>query len=291
MKLVCIPAFDEEKTIGEIVKKSLQHADKVIVCDDGSKDNTATIARQNGAQVISHTKNQGYGAAIITLFEAARKENADSMVTIDGDGQHDPDQIPLLLDTISEHNVDVVIGSRFLNKRSDSPGYRKRGIKIITSASNFGTDFKVTDAQSGFRAYSKNAINSIHPTETGMSISTEILLKISNKGLSLAEVPISISYEGDTSSQNPVPHGIMVLMNTLRFISVKHPIPFYGFPGIALVIIGSITGYQFMDAYLNKQVVFLGSLMASIILFLLGAILCVTAIILFSMATLMRERE
>ena len=291
MKLVCIPAFDEEKTIGEIVKKSLQHADKVIVCDDGSKDNTAKIARQNGAQVISHTKNQGYGAAIITLFEAARKENADSMVTIDGDGQHDPDQIPLLLDTISEHNVDVVIGSRFLNKRSDSPGYRKRGIKIITSASNFGTDFKVTDAQSGFRAYSKNAINSIHPTETGMSISTEILLKISNKGLSLAEVPISISYEGDTSSQNPVPHGIMVLMNTLRFISVKHPIPFYGFPGIALVIIGSITGYQFMDAYLNKQVVFLGSLMASIILFLLGAILCVTAIILFSMATLMRERE
>ena len=104
MKLVCIPAFDEEKTIGEIVKKSLQHADKVIVCDDGSKDNTAKIARQNGAQVISHTKNQGYGAAIITLFEAARKENADSMVTIDGDGQHDPDQIPLLLDTISEHN-------------------------------------------------------------------------------------------------------------------------------------------------------------------------------------------
>jgi len=290
MKLVCIPAYHEEKTIGDIVKKSLQYADKVIVCDDGSNDNTAKIARQSGAQIISHTKNQGYGSAIITLFEAARNENADIMVTIDGDGQHDPDQIPLLLDTISEHNVDVVIGSRFLDN-SKHPGYRKRGIKIITSASNLGTDFKVSDAQSGFRAYSKNAIDSIHPTETGMSISTEILQKISNKGLSLAEVPISISYEGDTSSQNPVPHGIVVLMNTLRFISVKHPIPFYGFPGIALVIIGSIMGYQFMDAYLNKQVVFLGSLMASVILFLLGAILCVTAIILFSMVTLMRERE
>lgn len=291
MKLVCIPAFDEEKTIGDIVKRSLQHADKVIVCDDGSKDNTAKIASQSGAQVISHTKNQGYGAAIMTLFDQARKENADIMITIDGDGQHDADQIPLLLDAISEHNVDVVIGSRFLNKSSDSPRYRKSGIKIITSASNFGTDFKVTDAQSGFRAYSKRAIESIHPTETGMSVSTEILLKISNKGLSLAEVPISISYGEDTSTQNPVPHGITVLMNTLKFISVKHPIPFYGFPGIALVIIGSVVGYNFLETYLNNNIVLLGSLMTSIILFLLGAILCVTAIILFSMATLMRERE
>ena len=291
MKLVCIPAFDEEKTIGDIVKKSLKYADKVIVCDDGSADKTAKVAKEAGAQVISHKKNEGYGAAIITLFEAARKENADIMVTIDGDGQHNPDQIPALVDALKEHNLDVVIGSRFLDRSTKSSGYRKRGIKIITSAANFGTDFKVSDAQSGFRAYSKNAIKSINPTEAGMSVSTEILLKISNKGLSLAEVPISVSYEGDTSSQNPVPHGLTVLMNTLRFISVKHPIPFYGFPGIALVIIGSIIGYQFLDAYLYKQTVFLGSLFASVILFLLGAILCVTAVILFSMATLMRERE
>jgi glycosyltransferase involved in cell wall biosynthesis len=291
MKLVCIPAFDEEKTIGDIVKKSLQYADKVIVCDDGSKDKTSKAAQESGAEVISHKTNQGYGAAIITLFERARKENADIMVTLDGDGQHDPNQIPLLIDTLTEHNLDVVIGSRFLDQSTKHTGYRKRGIKIITSASNFGTDFKLSDAQSGFRAYSKNAIESIRPTETGMSVSTEILLKISNKGLSLAEVPISVSYGDNTSTQNPVPHGVTVLMNTLKFISVKHPIPFYGFPGIVLVIAGAITGYQFLDAYLNKQVVFLGSLMSSIILFLLGAILCVTAIILFSMATLMRERE
>ncbi|MGI0010191.1 MAG: glycosyltransferase family 2 protein, partial [Nitrosopumilaceae archaeon] len=258
MKLVCIPAFDEEKTIGDIVKKSLQYVDKVIVCDDGSKDNTAKIAKENGAQVISHQKNEGYGAAITTLFEAARKENADIMITIDGDGQHNPDQIPLLIDALTEHNLDVVIGSRFLDQSTKHPAYRKRGIKIITSASNFGTDFKVSDAQSGFRAYSKNAIESIRPTETGMSISTEILLKISNKGLSLAEVPISISYEGDTSTQNPVPHGITVLMNTLKFISVKHPLVFYGLPGIVLAIIGSMMGYTFLDIYLNKKEVYLG---------------------------------
>ena len=291
MKIVCIPALDEEKFIGDVIKKSLQYADKVIVCDDGSKDNTAKIARQSGAQVISHKKNEGYGAAIITLFDYARKENADVVVTIDGDGQHNPDQIPLLVSTLQENNVDIVIGSRFLDKNSSTPGYRKSGIKIITSAANFATDFKVSDSQSGFRAYSKRAIESIRPTEKGMAVSTEILLKISNKGLSLAEVPISVSYGKDTSTKNPIQHGITVLMNTLKFISVKHPIPFYGFPGIALVIIGFIIGYQFLDAYLHRQVVFLGSLMAAIILFLVGTILSVTAVILFSMATLMREKQ
>ncbi|CUR50923.1 Glycosyltransferase, cell wall synthesis-related [Nitrosotalea devaniterrae] len=291
MKLVCIPAYNEEKIIGDIIKKSLQYADKVIVCDDGSADNTAKIARESGAQVISHKKNQGYGAAIITLFDAARKENSDIMITIDGDGQHDPEQIPILINTLQENNVDVVIGSRFLDGKSETPGYRKRGIKIITSTANFGADFKVTDSQSGFRAYSKKAIESIHPTETGMAVSTEILLKISNKGLSLAEVPISISYGNDTSTQNPVPHGIAVLMSTLKFISVKHPIPFYGFPGMALVIAGSIMGYQFLDVYLHSHIALLGSLFAAILLFLVGTILCVTAVILFSMATLIREKN
>ena len=171
MKLVCIPAFDEEKTIGDIVKKSLEHADKVIVCDDGSTDNTAKIARNCGAQVITHTKNQGYGAAIITLFEAARKENVEIMVTIDGDGQHNPDQIPLLVDALKEHNVDVVIGSRFLDNSTKHQGYRRHGIKIITSASNLGTDFKVSDSQSGFRAYSKNAIDSIDRKSTRLNSS------------------------------------------------------------------------------------------------------------------------
>ncbi|MHB8545708.1 MAG: glycosyltransferase family 2 protein [Nitrosotalea sp.] len=291
MKLVGIPAYNEESTIGDMVKRSLCHSDKVIVVDDGSSDNTAQVAKQSGATVISHQKNQGYGAAVITLFDRARQENADILTIIDGDGQHDPGQIPLLVNTLQENNVDVVIGSRFLDSKSGTPGYRKRGIKIITSAANFGTDFKVSDAQSGFRSYSKRAIESIHPTETGMSVSTEILLKISNKGLSVAEVPITVSYNGDTSTEHPVPHGIVVLMNTLKFVSVKHPIPFYGFPGVALVIIGSMLGYQFLDAYLNKQVIFLGSLMAAIILFLVGTILCVTAVILFSMATLIREKN
>ena len=272
-----------------MIKKSLPHVDKVVVCDDGSTDNTAKLAKDSGAIVISQ-KNQGYGAAIATLFEYARKENAEIMITLDGDGQHNPDQIPLLIDTITTHNVDVTIGSRFLDDTTKASGYRKAGIKIITSASNYGTNFKVSDSQSGFRAYSKDAIDAIHPTEQGMAVSTEILLKISNKGLSVAEVPITISYNGDTSEQHSVPHGVSVLMNTIKYVSIRHPIKFYGIPGLALIVAGIVLGGIFLDAYLNQQIIFYGSLLGSVVMFLLGAILSVTAIILFSMANLMRDR-
>jgi len=289
MKFACIPAYNEENNIATVVAKSLPHVDRVIVCDDGSTDNTAKVARDAGAIVITQT-NQGYGSAISSLFEYARKENAQIMVTLDGDGQHDPNQIPLLINTITTHNVDVVIGSRFLDDTTKAPGYRKTGIKIITSASNYGTNFKVSDSQSGFRAYSKNAIDAIHPTEQGMSVSTEILLKISNKGLSVAEVPITVSYEGETSSQHSVSHGVGVLVNTIKYVSIKHPLQFYGIPGVGLIIAGLVLGGIFLDAYLNQQTIFYGSLLGSVLLFLLGSILSVTAIILFSMANLIRDR-
>ena len=263
--------------------------DRVIVCDDGSTDDTAKVAREAGATVITQT-NQGYGAAISSLFDYARKENARIMVTLDGDGQHNPDQIPLLVDAISTHNVDVAIGSRFLDDSTKASGYRKTGIKIITSASNYGTNFKVSDSQSGFRAYSKDAIDAIHPTEQGMAVSTEILLKISNKGLSIAEVPITVSYEGDTSEKNSVSHGVGVLMNTIKYVSIKHPLQFYGIPGLGLIVAGIVLGGIFLDKYLNDGIIFYGSLLGSVILFLLGAILSVTAIILFSMANLIRDR-
>ncbi len=124
-----------------------------------------------------------------------------------------------------------------------------------------------------------------------MSVSTEILLKASNKGLSVAEVPITVSYEGETSTHKPVPQGIAVLMSTLKFISVKHPIRFYALPGIAFIITGLVFGIQFLDEYLSNQTIFYGSLFGSILLFLIGSILISTAIILFSMETLLRERK
>jgi glycosyltransferase involved in cell wall biosynthesis len=289
LKLACIPAYNEESYIESLVKSAKNHVDSVIVCDDGSTDNTAKIARNAGAVVISQS-NQGYGAAISTLFDYARRNNAKIMVTLDGDGQHNPEQIPLLIDAIISHGVDVSVGSRFLGD-SEASGYRKAGIKIITSAANYGTSLKISDSQSGFRAYSQKAIDAIHPTEQGMAVSTEILLKISNKGLSLAEVPISVTYGPDTSEHNSVSHGVSVLMNTLKYVSIKHPLKFYGIPGLFLTVAGVVLGGVFLEAYLNQQVVFYGSLLGAVVMFLLGAILSVTAIILFSMANLIRDSK
>ena len=290
MKLICIPAYNEETNIGKIIKNCKKFADKVVVCDDGSIDYTAELAKKEGAIVLQHKKNQGYGSAIATLFDYSRKENADVMVTIDADGQHDPNEIPLLFGAIEKHKVDVAIGSRFLND-NDTPAYRKAGIKIITSATNYSTNLKVSDSQSGFRAYSNLAINEIVPTETGMSVSTEILLKISNKGLSLAEVPITVSYDGDTSTQNPVSHGTSVFATTMKYVSIRHPLLFYGLPGIILFLSGIGLGMSFIDAYLYQQQIFYGSLFGSILLILIGAILSLAAVLLYSMANLMRDKN
>ena len=290
MNIVCIPAYNEEAKINDVVKKALLYVDKVVVCDDGSSDNTATVAKKAGAIVVSHKTNQGYGAAISTLFDYCRKNNVEIMVTLDGDGQHNPDQIPDLISVIIKHNVDVVIGSRSLKDDKNLPSYRKTGIKIITSTINSATNLKVTDSQSGFRAYSKTAIDLIRPTESGMSASTEILLKISNNGLSMAEVPITVSYTGDTSTEHPVTHGSHVIGTTLKYVSIKHPMYFYGIPGILLFISGLIMGVAFLDGYLDPVApkVLYGLILGSIISILLGSMMIITSILLFSMANLIR---
>jgi len=290
MNLVCIPALNAEKSIGKIVKKCLNHVDEVIVCDDGSSDNTATIARENGAEVISHEKNQGYGAALMTLFDQARKKDTDVMITLDADGQHDPNDIPLFLKKMKENKSDIVIGSRFLNNKK-RPSYRNTGIKVITSTLNLGSGLKITDGQSGFRTYSKNALNQINITEKGMSASSEILQKASNKNLSISEVPITVSYEGHTSNQNSLSHGTGVLLSTIKFISVKHPLTYLGIPGGIIFIAGILLGNSFLENYLATKQLFLGSLYGSIVLILIGMILSATAIILFSMATLIKEQR
>ena len=290
MRIICIPAYNEAGTIAGVIKGAAPFGDKVIVCDDGSTDDTGKVSRDAGAEVIEHKRNQGYGASIASLFKYARLAGADVMVTIDGDGQHDPGQIPLLVSALEDHSVDVVIGSRFLGD-GRIPSYRKAGIKIITSVSNMGTNLKISDSQSGLRAYSKNAILAIHPTESGMSVSTEIILKSSNKGLSMAEVPVSVSYGAETSGHNPLSHGVSVLANTIKYTSIRHPLVFYGVPGTVFLTVGIIMSGIFMDAYLHRATILFGPFLAGIILILLGAILIIASIILFSMANLIRDQR
>jgi glycosyltransferase involved in cell wall biosynthesis len=210
MKIIAvIPCLNEEQFIGDVVAKALKHVDKVIVADDGSTDGTADVARGAGAVVISHKKRLGAGAATRTGFEAAIKMGADIVVTLDGDGQHNPGEIPALLAPILDGKADLVIGSRFLCA-TKVPFHRKFGIDIITWLYNVGHKDRIADGQSGFRAYSRKTLEAIKITYPGFGFSIQSLVQPRKSKLKITEVPISCIYHDTGSTQDPLTHGLSV---------------------------------------------------------------------------------
>ena len=285
-----IPAYNEEKNIASIITKLKNITDSIIVCDDGSSDMTSEISKNLGAVVISHKKNMGYGAAIRTIFQKSVELDSDILVTFDADGQHRIDDVSKILQPLENNEADIVIGSRFLDNESKVPNYRKIGIKVITQVTNASLKKKLTDSQSGFRAYNKQALTQISPSEMGMGISTEILIKASNKGLRIAEIPITILYHDDASTHNPVSHGTSVLVSTIKFTSIEHPLKFYGIPSIIFLIIGSAFTYSAIQYYveigrLNTNLTVIG---AGAIL--IGLVLLISAILLYSIVSVVREK-
>lgn len=213
--MVGIPAFNEAKTIAGVINGAKHFAGTVVVCDDGSKDDTYEMAGSCGARVLRHQANRGYGASLSTLFQFARRTDAELLVTMDADGQHHPENLPDLILPILNSEADVVIGSRFLAK-SPVPWFRKLGIKIINMVVNFSTGLNLTDTQSGFRAYSRRAIESIAPSLEGMGASTEILIKAKEAGLKIKEVPVQMSYPEEISKIDSAIHGLSVVIDTFR---------------------------------------------------------------------------
>ena len=285
-----IPAYNEEKNIASIITKLKKITDSIIVCDDGSSDMTTEISKNLGAIVISHEKNMGYGVAINSIFQKSKEMNVDLLVTFDADGQHRVEDIEKVVEPIKNNDADLVIGSRFLNKKSKVPNYRKIGIKVITQITNTSMKKKLTDSQSGFRAYNKQVLSQISPSEVGMGISTEILIKSSSKGLRITEVPITILYSGDTSTHNPVSQGASVLVSTIKFTSIEHPLKFYGIPAIIFLIIGGGFTYSAIEFYSE-----VGRLSTNLTLIaagtvLIGIVLIITAVLLFSLVSVVRER-
>ena len=286
-----IPAYNEEKNIAVIITKLKKITDSIIVCDDGSSDMTAEISKNLGATVISHKKNMGYGVAINSIFQKAKELNIDLLVTFDADGQHRVEDIEKVVEPIKNNTADLVIGSRFLDKKSNVPNYRKIGIKVITKITNASIKKKLTDSQSGFRAYNKQVLSQISPSDIGMGISTEILIKSSSKGLRIMEVPVTILYSGDTSTHNPVSHGTSVLLSTIKFTSIEHPLKFYGIPSVIFLIIGGIFTTLAIQYYID-----VGRLNSNLTLIgggtvLLGIILLICAILLYSLVSVVREKH
>ena len=239
MIIAAIPAFNEEGSIARIVIGARKYVDQVIVVDDGSTDNTGTIAKTHGAMVIRHPENQGYGAAIRTIFEKAKELQADQLVILDADGQHDPEEIPTLLSAL-DNDADAVIGSRFLGDGHNLiPTYRKLGMKSLDFATNIAGNIDISDSQSGFRAYGRSAINSVKPDKLGMSGGSAILIQMADQHMRIREVPVTVRYDlENTSSANPVLHGCSVLASLIGMILHRRPFIFIGLPGGIMALSG-----------------------------------------------------
>ena len=276
--VACIPAFNEEGVIGNLIKKTLSYVDSVVVCDDGSSDNTIKEAEKSGAFVLKHGENKGKGA-----FDHVRHSEFDIIVTIDGDGQFLPNEIKKLTKPIQEKSADIVVGYRF-DDSTEMPSYRKFGNKILDHATNIVTNLPIRDTQSGFRAYSKKAIDSIEFSNDGFTADSEILISASENGLRISEEKITVIYDTGhkTSTKNPVSHAGGVLGSLIEIILVRHPLKYLGLPGIASILVGlGFLSYTF-TVYNETLLLPISLALISFTTLTLGFLLVLSSGILFS---------
>jgi glycosyltransferase involved in cell wall biosynthesis len=290
--IAAMPAFNEEKFIAKTVLGCKPYVDEVVVVNDGSTDATAMIATACGAKVVYHEVNKGYGAAIRTCFETAKGMQARAMVIIDSDGQHDPEEIKKVLEPVLAERADVSIGSRFLegHKEENIPFYRTVGMKVLDIATNQGGGMKFSDTQSGFRAYSNLAVNKIKIGNAGMSAGSEILLQVKDHGLKVEEVPITCRYDiEDTSTHNPVVHGVKVLAGIITEVEYKHPLVYIGIPGVLLLFTGLLCSYFVYSTYNTAGFLPFGPTILMLLLFIVGFLAVSSALNLHAMTRLMSE--
>ena len=191
----------------------------------------------------------------------------------------------------SSDNLFIFLETDCWNIEGNIPTYRKLGIKAITNLVNSNTGNKITDSQSGFRGYDKKTLEKIIPSESGMGVSTEILIKANKHEFKIIEVPITILYEKEITSQQTLSHGTSVILSTMKFISIEHPLKFYGIPGILFLAIGLFfivwTVHEFTiggSIITNISIIGIGSI-------ILGSVLTMTSILLYSLVSVVRERR
>lgn len=284
--VACIPALNEEKTIAQVVLRTKKYVDHVIVCDDGSTDMTSEIAEGLGAIVTKHPANQGKGAALRSAFQEAVKLDPMYIVAIDGDGQHQPEEIPSLITPLEIEEADMVIGSRYLKgDTSEIPFYRKIGLGVIDRIFKHNINQEVSDSQSGFRAYTRETLNKILDTKSnGFGVETEQLDIATREGLRVKEVESKILYNGleNTSKEHPIRHGTEILSSILNLVVTKRPIELLGTPGFISTIIGIITLSMFLYHFNTTGYISLALAIISTATIIFGTMLILIAMVLYA---------
>jgi glycosyltransferase involved in cell wall biosynthesis len=277
-----LPAYNEQVSIGSAVLSAKKHANRVIVVDDGSTDNTAYIADIAGAEVIKHLENLGKGAALKTGFEAVN--GSDIIVTVDADGQHSPSQIPLLIEPIINGEADVVNGSRYLNGgEKNTPRYRRVGQSVLDIATNINGRTHITDSQSGFRAFAVHSIPAFRFRQNGFGIESEMLTEASNAGLRIKEVEIGVRYDVANNKRNPISHGVGVLIKVINDMEFNRPLYYFTMPGLILILIGLVAGLIFFGDYLGGGSRSLAPTVVAGLISITGVFIAFTGIILDTM--------
>lgn len=290
--LVGVPAYNEEESIEGVVTEALQFVDSVLVVDDGSGDETARRAREAGATVISHRYNKGYGATLKTIFENVDAWGFDRLVVLDGDGQHEINDIPALVEPLRADEADVVIGSRFKHDGTDVPFFRRGGLKVINTLTNIvlkplGTQTWLSDTQSGLRAYNRHAIETLAADTNisdGMAGSIDTLFTCAQIELRITEVASMIRYDvEDSHTHSPVSHGATLLRNIIRIVETEFPITLLGLPGLLFLLVGLGFGYWTILNYFQTAVFPLGLAVTATFFTLTGVFSMFTAIILHAL--------
>ncbi len=288
--VAAIPAFNEEVAIGTVVLKCLQHVDEVVVVDDGSDDGTSRVASLARAKVLRHHTNRGKGTAVRTAFDYARKGNCRALILVDGDGQHNPDEIPRVLEPILTGRADMVCGLR-LADTSGAPLYRRFGQRILDYATGVGAGGLVTDSQCGFRAFSRRAIEALDLQEDDFAVDSEMVIRAREAGLTIAEVPIHCRYDVDGSTKAPLRHGLQVIDRVLRIVGHRHPLMFFGLFGAGLLFLATYLGIRILDVYEGTGVFATGYAFLVSILLSMGMMSLFTGVILNVVGNAVRGRS
>jgi glycosyltransferase involved in cell wall biosynthesis len=286
--VVIIPAHNEARSIGSVVVKALRYVDLVVVVDDGSKDDTAEVAADAGAILLRHGVNRGKGAALNTGFKKAFELGAEVVVTLDGDGQHLPEEMPRLIAPILRQGADIVVGSRYLDSNSDVPRVRVLGHQVFNKITSLSSGVSVTDSQSGYRAFSRAALEAIQFNSQGFSVESEMQFLARDYRLKVAEVPIIIRYD-DKPKRNVFMQGFGVLNGILQLIGQHRPLMFMCVPGMVALAISVGLGVLVVNIYSELQVLATGYALLTVLFAIAGLVLVNTGIMLHSVRGLLLD--